>query len=225
MVQLVKFNVHWSGLGEEGLTGCYFTPGGVDSLGALEDAANGARDEIAAATYKAAITNMLSSDQKIDKITAYYYADAKLPATFAASAAFAGGGLAGSSAPTLPLQTSCCVTLNTGHSGASYRGRMYFPATGVAMQAGHTFADVNITPLANAIAGTSTTDGLLWDFARALDAAGTGGSDPVVFSRKLDAFNVITSVSIDNRPDVQRRRAASQQPTATVTKPYIAFTG
>lgn len=225
MAPLVKFNLHWKGLGEEGLTGCWFTPGGVATLSALETACNNARDIIAAATYKSALTNILSSDQAYDKITAYLYLDPKLKATYGASASFAGAGIAGSSSPSLPLQTSLCVTLGTGHSGASYRGRMYLPATGAAMQAGHTIADVNVTPVANAIAGTSTTDGLLWDWARALDAAGTGGSDPVVYSRKLDLTNVITTVSIDNRPDVQRRRARSQVATSRVVKPYTAFTG
>jgi hypothetical protein len=225
MVALVKMNIHWTGLGEEGLTGCWFTPGGVSTLAALETAVNNARDEIAAASYKNYLIDIISADQSFDKLTAYYYADATAKASFGASAAFAGTGLVGGSSPNNPLQTAICCTLGTGHTGASYRGRMYLPATGISLVAGHQFDTTQTQNTVTMLAGTGTTDGLLWDMARALDAAGSGGSDPVVFSRKLNQENKVTTISADTRPDIQRRRAKSQVPIARKTSALYEYTG
>lgn len=221
MVAALKINLHWSGLGEEGQTGCYVSATGfTGSQAKVEEVAAAVRDSIAADSYLAQLKSMLSTDQKYDKVTAYFYGDANLKADFGAEAPFAAGGIVGSGAGFLPLQNSLCVTLHTAHSGASFRGRMYFPMTGGDPGAGHQYSSGLVTAVAEMVAGTTTTDSILFDFARAVDAAGDGGAFPAIYSRAKGLLTPITAVSVDSVPDTQRRRRGSLVALATATQPY-----
>jgi hypothetical protein len=226
MVALTKVNLHWAGLGEEGQVGCWFTPGGADSQSEIEDAAAAIRTIIQDNTgYLPQLKAMLSADQHYSKVSVYYYANAAAPSTYGAEADFGSGGISGTGAAYLPLQSALCATLLTGHLGASYRGRMYFPCTGSDPAAGHQYSSAYVTAVAEMVAGLSDKDGLLWDMARGLDSAGDGGAQPVVWSRAKGLATPITSVKVDSRPDTQRRRNESLAPTSTVTRPYETFSG
>ena len=102
----------------------------------------------------------------------------------------------GSASGSLPTQTALVVSLGTGLAGRSNRGRVYLPMVGYTL-AGHYVASGDVDGLA-----TKFTN-----FLAALnDIAGTGyGFGSCVAGKS--AATPITGVRIDNRPDIQRRRA------------------
>lgn len=102
-----------------------------------------------------------------------------------------------------PIDTAMVHTLGTGIPGRSTRGRMYVP-----------YHDA-------CVVGTG-----LWPTAQPATWAGflktllngiTGGSAfvPVVISRTHGTQNPITSIKVDNKPDVQRRRENRLNASAT----------
>jgi hypothetical protein len=90
---------------------------------------------------------------------------------------------------------------------------MYLPASGMPI-GGHRFAHGDLDTLVTAIAGVSSgsgsSDGMLWDAERSVSAAGgdAAGTTVIRSVTKLVATPV-TSVSADDVPDTQRRRAQS----------------
>lgn len=109
----------------------------------------------------------------------------------------------------LPNQTALVVTTLTGLPGRSNRGRGYLPLTAVALNASGMLANQACTDIATAYR----------NMIRAVNtAAGGGGAGAVIAG--LRGNIPITSVRIDNEPDIQRRRAdkilASFQATAAV---------
>jgi hypothetical protein len=96
----------------------------------------------------------------------------------------------------LPLQTCAVLSLETAVPTRRGKGRMYLPANAAAMQSGHRFSDTPVQNLVNAAA----------DFFSILDT-GTPGWTPGVMSSAGSAFRPLTAVHMDNKPDIQRRRA------------------
>jgi hypothetical protein len=101
--------------------------------------------------------------------------------------------------------------LHTGTPGASHRGRQYLPA--------HT----RTTGPASALIDQTTTD-LYADIAgkmggeAAVALGGSLGEGEIfwgVFSPKLGVITKITTLSVDNKMDTQRRREAQLAPTYT----------
>lgn len=99
----------------------------------------------------------------------------------------------------LPFEVACAVTLQTGHRGASGRGRFYLPPLGTsALGAGGVFAG-GIPARIGARVG---------DFFQALGVA--HDLVPVVVSKRRLILNEVTSVNVGSVPDSQRRRRRSQ---------------
>lgn len=101
-----------------------------------------------------------------------------------------------------PLQTSLVISLRTTDSTARGKGRMYWPATGVALaSATHRF-----TP--------TTTSGVVTEFVTYLQnirtaIRGVGGftsASLVVWSRTTPKKSVVIQLRVGDVPDVQRRR-------------------
>lgn len=215
---LVKYVLHWSGLGEEGQTGWYVAPsGGIDHAG-LQAAADGMAGKFAADnSWGQELRKWLGVYQAFDKISVYNYPTGNSPAADVAESPIAPSRGQGQGMNFHPLQAAVCVTLHTGRPGASYRGRLYLPATGIQMPA-HRFLQADLDRLASQIGGdsaglTDNIDGMLWDSERELAQGSAGAGTAVVRSVAKHLATAIKSVSVDDIPDTQRRRAQSLTPT------------
>lgn len=100
-----------------------------------------------------------------------------------------------------PYQTAVVISLRTGTPGASGRGRLYWPATGMAIDS--TTLRVTAANLTSALAGAKT-------YLSAIDTAIEGtltGVSLCVWSRKgTGALYPVTSMQMGNVFDTQRRR-------------------
>lgn len=103
------------------------------------------------------------------------------------------------SAPKMPFQCSVVLSLLTGRPGRSYRGRMYWPALAMSLEA------------TSGQLAAATTAAIAADAAQLLTDIGTAaGVDflmvPSVSSAKLGTSSVVTQVSVGSVIDTQRRR-------------------
>lgn len=207
----VRLVVHGSGAGEEFAFGFWLahvaTLGGESDLSTFLDSWDSKMGSAETPSTWSDLVGLLSSDQKYDSLSAYYYADTKTPATFLHHKVVNHSGASGRWAP---LQQSAVVTLKTARSGASFRGRMYLPATGLDTVSPHVYAGSVVNQIGLAAAN------MLGDAL----AAARGGSfgDPTrvaVYSPSKNVVTDVTSVTVDNRADVQRRRAGKQVTSIT----------
>lgn len=142
----------------------------------------------------------LAPDCGLDSITAYGYTGG---ATAAFTSAETRNQVGTTASKVLPLQTSCVASLRTGRPGRSFRGRAYLPVLTKTL-AQYQFQNADVDVIANGVANMLSTVN---------DATGTGGFNraiPVVMSSKQGLLTPITSVTVDSKPDVQRRRARSE---------------
>lgn len=104
---------------------------------------------------------------------------------------------AGAGATRHDFSTAWVVSLRTDEAGRTARGRCYFPATGVSLDA---------TGVIEAPTPSAFADG----FGNLLADVTTAHTDPTaeiqVYSRTLDILRPVTRVLVDSRPDNQRRR-------------------
>lgn len=143
---------------------------------------------------------LLGSDANYVGVKTYAY-------TGGTAASFVGVGtigVAGNSGASqvLPDQLALVVTLRTALAGRSHTGRIYLPITKWNLSSQGQMAKAE-------------TDGLAAWFAAFLTAAntsltGVSGNHMVVASQKLGTSQSITSVTVDTKIDVQRRRANRQ---------------
>jgi len=154
------------------------------------------------------IVPLISPDFSYTGVRVYFYVNGGDTATLIGTAPIAGA--VGTSTQPGPLQCCMVATLNTGAAGRRARGRMYLPANGVGFTAAHQFPTTRTQPLVNSLAA----------FFEDINADGISGQASVI-SLAGTAARPITSISIDQRPDVQRRRANKQSggtvETATVS--------
>lgn len=174
--------------------------------------ANAAAAVIAAAFTTAgvddAVAPLIDNTTHYDEVRVYGYPTGGPSSPAIGSAALAVTGTGSSSG--LPLQTCAVLTLRTGFAGRSFRGRMYLPALGTTLATGHLLNTGQVTACCNA-------------FADLFTLLNTTAGIVSVVSQTLGVKTPVTEVTVDNRPDIQRRRA-NQQPsvtvaTATVTVP------
>lgn len=112
-----------------------------------------------------------------------------------------GSGGAGFSSTGHPFQTSIVFSLRTAVAGASGRGRMYWPATGVPLQ----IATLRpTTAFCASVAGTVSA--FLAAISNAIEVTIDGSAGPAVWSRKLNTLNPVIAVQVGDILDVQRRR-------------------
>lgn len=109
----------------------------------------------------------------------------------------------------LPNQVCAVVTLRTDQSGRSYRGRMYLPAFGAALSTtGGLFGQFDQT----------NCQTMVNDLAAAFqDLGASDAGTPVVVSPTRGVATLITSITMDTRADIQRRRANKQAAAVTVS--------
>lgn len=156
--------------------------------------------------HAATFTSIFAAGTQFSKVTAYCYPDggptAKYIGEGTPTANFAGSGHAN-----MPLQAAIVVTLLTGLAGRSFRGRLYLPCTMQDLDTNHQMEEAVAATLA------SNWASILHD----VDFNNAG--HPVVVSTKLGTATGISSVRVDTRLDVQRRRANKQAPEHTSTQP------
>jgi hypothetical protein len=209
---LLAFVLHWSGLGEEGQTTFWFQGSGSTHDGSQLNSALTEIDSLMGSNESpsnwAKLTDLLANVQAYDQISLYEYAVAPGKAT---ALAHLGVNHAGTGAMTMPLQACAVATLRTELAGARHRGRQYWPiqAFGISGTDGQ-LSLTEITAVENVAAQTAG------NVIQGLDTSlSIANLDWVVFSRAAAATTPITAVVVDSRVDVQRRRAASQQPLRT----------
>lgn len=217
VANLTKWVLKGTGVSEEFQLGWYIKDSGIrspedadDVLGLFSDHVDDGDSGIES------LVTLLYGDQQYNEVSVYYYPTSSDPATIVAHKAIGPVVGTGAVAPQ-PLQAAACVTTHTARSGASYRGRMYVPVGGVVLATGHVFTS---TQLDNALAGCAGVMGT----ARNADINHSGSSALIsVYSPTLGVATQINSLSVDNRPDIQRRRANSQ-PLAGVRTTVVTQT-
>lgn len=141
------------------------------------------------------LRNALTTSGTIDTVNTYWYPSLAGPAGLsgAAPVTFAGLGTA-----IHPLPTSMVGSLKTGRAGRRYRGRSYWPAVGLTVDAAGKFTATDTTAVPQRFK----------DLFNAIEDAfpSTGSIRLVVASKAANEVTPVTSISVGNVPDTQRRR-------------------
>lgn len=141
-------------------------------------------------------TALWSTDTAANEVKVYYYPASSTHATQQAQAPL--GPYAGTNGGSLPTQTSVVASLRTGLAGRHFRGRIYWPCTGVLIGV-HQLSSAQTNALSAATA----------NFLTALNAIPLAANhwETIVPSSNTSSGTPVTSVIVDSKLDVQRRRA------------------
>lgn len=202
MTNIAKAVLHGSGVGEEFAIQANYQldgPLSLTDINAIVAAWAGALGT----TTKSNLLGLISTDQSYDQFSLYYYASTPNdPATYVGKTSLT--GFTGTGTGKNPLQVACCVTTHSDFAGASHRGRMYLPMTGIGIST-HTLGSAAVDQ------ATAAAQGFIQDtYATIIAHSAVTSARAGVFSPKNNNMTPITSVSSDNVVDIQRRRAASQ---------------
>lgn len=219
VAHLLKVVLHWSGLGEEGAIGFYL--GGNNATHTddeLHNAIGNALHLLDTNESPSTLSNLqklLSPDQRFDELALYEYAVSPGPATGIGKVS---PNAPGSTGITHPLQVAAVATMRSALSGPSYTGKMYLPAhTMTSVSTSARFTQAQTDQLA------STAAAYIGDVQEGIQQSlAISSLGPVVYSPKKGIATPLITLEVDNRPDIQRRRANKLQPTATSTIETIA---
>lgn len=167
------------------------TPGNSTAANALAAQVATAWSAQAASSWKVA----LATTQTFTEVRVYGYPDGGPKATAIGTAAITGG--AGTGASKNPPQLCIVASLRTLFAGRRAKGRMYLPATGLTPSSAHDIQFSNVSQIATGTAAFFTALNTNPDpyVVAVVSQVGTGGATPV------------TSVYVDGKYDIQRRRA------------------
>lgn len=174
------------------------------NLAALQDLTDDVRDQFQLHLLPV-IATILDSSSGYDRVVGYQFTEGGTRADSTAVSPITSG--AGTGSNPLAYQLALCSTLRTAHAGRSYRGRMYWPCDSAAVSSPGLLPSAKVDDIADAI-------GTFFDECNNHDS---GTRFVVVASTTLSVATPVTQVTVDNRLDVQRRRAASQGSTHTGT--------
>lgn len=155
------------------------------------------------------LCTLLYTDSGYDEVRVYSYPTGGPSASYIGTAAIGSGTGTGTSA--MPLQQCMVATLRTGLAGRSHRGRMYLPASGRGLDTGHVFNSTVTSAVCTALA----------DFLSAVNGLGSTNNVAVV-SQTLTQATTVVEVTVDQRPDIQRRRA-NRQSTGTMASEAVTI--
>lgn len=215
---MLKVVLHWIGLGEEGtiqwnLMGSQAT----HTSTALSAAAGNVYAKFGASetpTSKLAFSALLWAAQQVDKISIYEYPDAAEPAATVGEHAIT--NWPGISSTGTPLQCCIVASTHTGTSGRSYNGRQYFPGNGLPVIAATGLLANSHADEVSLLAANMGIDVV----AGVQESLSIDVLDWVVYSPKKHITTNITSVTVDNKFDTQRRREAGLAPTYLSTRTF-----
>jgi len=160
------------------------------------------------------IQSLIKSDSSYTFVKAYCYPTGGPTATFVGERTITpGGGGGGSGSGNAPLYQCMVVSTRTALSGRTHRGRLYLPASGTTLDTTHRFAN----PLLGQVA-----DAMKAMFDAVNDFVVPVGLVVSVLSQKDSDSEFVTSISIDSKPDVQRRRENKMAPGLTETRAIAA---
>lgn len=178
----------------------YSTPNGVAAVSDQADLTawvQAVHNYLAGASTAAqTLRTMLSTAVSIDRVRGYYYSDIGQPAGRVAESTAA--SVLGSGTVRQVPQAAIVASLLTGIPGRRNRGRIYWPAQGVAIAGNFRVAT------SDQVAQTSAFAQLLRQIAVA--EASPIALEPVVVSGAAQSVTVVTSVSVGDVIDTQRRR-------------------
>jgi hypothetical protein len=207
---LLRLVLHWSGYGEEGDIGAYFAHApSLYTESELEAALTAIDSHMNTETTPSAwdlLKTRITASQSFDDLALYQYAAAPGPSNALAHIVPPNGG-AGTGAPGHPLQVSAVASIGTGSASRRKRGRMYLPGHCTALGADLQFTQAECNSLRDAATN------YLASALAGLRASLAGGDviRHVVFSPTGGLSTDSTSVIVDSRPDIQRRRANKQE--------------
>lgn len=156
------------------------------------------------------LRTLMNTATQATGLTAYYIPPNSDSSSLMSTPTF-GSPIVGNGSGTQSAQTCLVASLRTITPGRTGRGRLYLPATGVVLGANCRVQASTVTPVAKQVAQllSAINNSSLGNVAVRTFVASTAGKRP------------ITSVQVDNRPDVQRRRAdkilATETGVAAVT--------
>lgn len=153
------------------------------------------------------VTGLITADSAYTGVRLYAYPTGGPLATFVGEGPITSGPGHGTGSNPLPDQCGLVVTLNTGASGRSHRGRMYLPGNGMPLGADHQLGIDQATSVANAMATFISNM--------------VGEGPVVVLSQLLGTSRPVDSVNVDTRVDIQRRRANRQAVTGHHTSVIV----
>jgi hypothetical protein len=214
VAHLTRCTLHGVGMGEEFQVSVSVVGGVFPGYSDLSAAADDSVVALVGASEWAQIKAMISSDQRWDKVRLEYFNPTGGPAEFSAEATIASADGTGTGSAYAALQTSFVCTLYTERAGAHGRGRIYWPLTGAEPPAGHLMSST----FTDAVGGASKA--LMRAFESAIATHGGGVANTHVYSPSTGTSSLVNRVSVDNRPDIQRRRAESLVPTHVYTDAY-----
>lgn len=150
-------------------------------------------------TWATALEGLWTSTTAIDSVTVAFFPTGALHPTLLGEATV---GVEGSGSLSMPA--SCCLvaTNRTARPGRSYRGRNYIPLTNPAVMGGVTFEVTEGTTVTVANAHAALFHAVNENTPDSPLIAGTVS----VGSRAASVLTPVIEVSVDSRPDVQRRR-------------------
>lgn len=148
----------------------------------------------------------VGTDTSFDTVTVYHYANAGQTAQFIGEASLGPRPGQANQGP-LPLQCCYVVSLRSGLPGRSRRGRMYLPCT-------------NQSLTAHQLDETDTDAISAWwkGYFDELNGLGDTVGTLAVVSKTLTSQVAVTSLIVDSRLDIQRRRANGEQVLFTSTE-------
>nr|CRY97354.1 hypothetical protein [uncultured prokaryote] len=148
------------------------------------------------ANARSVLLSQMSSVSSVANLTGRYYAAGESSYKYETIIGSVAAGGTGSF--NTANQVAMVLSLRTADAGRSKRGRMYLPANSIGTTTTNQFQATYCATVANDFA----------DFFSAVNAITAGGGGIVaVASGMLGTAQTVTSVQVDTRPDVQRRRA------------------
>lgn len=160
-----------------------------------------------ASTAKPNLLAYIANSGSYDSIKVYCYPSGGPTATVIGTASISTGAGTGTGNPH-PLQTALCVSLRTAFAGRRNRGRFYLPLTARSLTA-HQLILADCADVAGAVAA----------FFNAINANASYGDVSIVSQVGSGLVTKVTSVIVDSRPDVQRRRSNRSVAIASNTQP------
>jgi hypothetical protein len=185
-------------------TGFWVSGALVSSQSDLDTLATAIQGCLFTSGLRTTVLGMLTSNDSMNGMRAYYY-NGGPTALYVSDVPDV---RVGTGAGNLPYQTAQVVTTLTGAAGRTARGRMYWPAHGAGFAGSTPFWDNGeCGALAAGVAA----------FFIAVNALAGGLLNVVVVSQTRSSSRAVTQVRVDNKPDIQRRRANKVVPTFTTT--------